>query len=143
MCFLKRIVNLPEELSTKIFKYVLPNVLVTSNMTFYMKYKQMTRNKIPDFYYDNYVKHMIRKDLDFIFNFIMIEYFDVWKNPKKYSYKNIVFKTYVTFLLHFARENEATKCIEIINFYMTNDEKDDVNGKRHKKPRIRNTKWNN
>jgi hypothetical protein len=104
--------KLPECIVNMIYDYIPRKYLVFTNKNNYKKYHYILKSSIT--YYDNYIKKMVRKDCNFIFETIINENYNIWKNIKQYQYKNNTYKNYIYFIIDYCIENESTKCKELI-----------------------------
>ncbi len=87
--------------------------------------------------YTQYIKILLRKDLDFIFSFLLYEYGNDWQRNKKIKYKNISFSSYIEYLIYLCMEKyKATKCRNKIYKILGNKYK-------NKKTILFNNEWNN
>ena len=130
--------DLPDDIITLIKEFIPRQYLVFANKTFYNLYHHTIRNNIPLF--DNYVRDMIRRDNNIVFDKILRENIDLWLKNRQYRYKNMVFNNYIYFILYYCMENNSFRCREIIN---DNLKKRDLCRNLHKKNVVKYIKWNN
>lgn len=114
------------ELMNKI--YLLPDTLILLIKEFVPKYKFIFTNN-DNYYlyhpllskyisnYENYIRDMIRRDNDFVFERIIDENYKRWINIKHYTYKKCIFKNYLYFVIYYCIENDSNNCREKINKY--------------------------
>jgi hypothetical protein len=104
------------ELVTIIKSYIPYQKLVFTNRENYYLYHNFLKPSIIN--YENYIRHTIRCDNEFVFERIIIENFDKWEKINKYSYKNMIFKNYLYFTIYYCIENESSNCRIIIIKYL-------------------------
>jgi len=107
---LKRISILPDELINIIHQYLPTSTLIWLTKRHYSMYHRHVVSKSLKIDRDSYMRHLLRNDLDFLFNMQLRENADKWKASKKYIYKKKVYKNYFEFIWELSTENEATKC---------------------------------
>ena len=90
--------------------------------------------------YENYIRAMIRRDNNFVFEYLIRENFEKWLFFKKYTYKRTLFANYIYFLLEYSIENESEKCKQIVNKYIINS---CLSKNQHKKNTCKNIRWTN
>jgi len=130
--------DLPYDIIEIIKQFIPVRYLVFVNKTFYNLYHHTIRNNI--LLFDNYVRDMIRIDNNIVFDKILGENIDLWLKNKEYRYKNMIFKNYIYFILHYCIENNSERCREIIHIYL---QKRDLCRNLHKKNVVKYIKWNN
>jgi len=130
--------NLPDDIIDLIKEFVPPHKLVFVNKTYYNLYHHTIRTCIP--LYENYVRDMVRRDNNIVFDKILGENIDLWIKNRQYRYKNMVFNNYIYFIIYYCIENNAEHCREITHDYL---KKRDLCRNLHKKNVIKYIKWNN
>ena len=135
---MKLFASLPDDVINVIKEFLPYHKLVFLNKSFYNLYHHTIRKTIP--LYENYVRDMIRRDNDIVFEKILIENFDRWINNRQYRYKNMVFNNYIYFIMNFCIENNSDRCREILLFHFT---KRDLCRNLHKKNVVKYIKWKN
>jgi len=133
---IKNINNLPEVIVDLIKEYIQKVRLVFTNRENYDLYHSLIINSIKN--YDNYVRDMIRRDNEFVFNKIIREKYQKWCDIKEYRYKNMVFKNYFYFIINFCIENESDNCRKKINIFI---KEHGLDKNLHKKNVIKYIKW--
>ena len=98
--------KLPTELIDIIKEYIPTKSLVFVNKTYYILYHPLIKQYINN--YENYIRDVIRRDNEFVFERIVNENFSKWFQIKKYRYKNIIFNNYAYFVINYCIENEST-----------------------------------
>ena len=91
------------------------------------------KNKI-----ENYIRYMIRRDYDFVFQQILVENYIKWLEIKHYMYKNIIYKNYIYFIKDYCIENESVKCRNLINLFL---KEHGLCQNQHKNNIIKNKRW--
>lgn len=110
---------LPDEILNIIFNYINPYNKLLLNKFFYNKYNYLIFKIIPERRYESYVRDIIRNDYNFIFKNILNNYFDNWCKIKYYNYKNIIYNTYINFLIFYSNKYNSNKCLNEINYKIT------------------------
>ena len=104
-----RLNKLPYELIIHIKKYIPLITFMVLDKQFYIQnhylLEEMVNKK-----FESYIRHLIRKDMDFSFSIIMIKYYYRWINFKNYEYKHMIFCNYLYFLQYYCIENDSSKC---------------------------------
>lgn len=114
-----RLNTFPLELVKEIYSYIPFSVKIFLNKTFYIKHHLSIKPIIiKKNAYDNYIRDIIRKDLDFVFYKISLENRKIWVKSKKFTYKNKIFVNYMHLLENLCIETESTKCRNIILFFL-------------------------
>jgi hypothetical protein len=108
--------KLPLNIVEIIYDYIPKKYLVFTNKNNYKKYHSLLKSSIN--FYENYIRKIVRKDFDFIFETIIDENSCVWKKLKQYQYENNVYENYIYFILDYSIANESTKCKKIIKKFM-------------------------
>lgn len=130
--------QLPNEIIEHIKEYINKKLFVFTNKTNYFSYHYIIKNHIP--YYENYIRNMIRRDFDFVFEFIVKENYNKWIEIKNYLYKNMIFKNYIYFIIYFCIENDSQKCRCFITDFL---KEHGLCKNRHKKNVVRYIRWKN
>jgi len=129
---------LPDVITDLIKQFVPPESLVFVNKNYYNLYHHTIKKYIP--LYGNYVREMIRRDNNIVFEKILGENIDLWIKNKQYRYKDMIFNNYVYFILYYCIENNSEQCRELIHDYL---KKRDLCRNLHKKNVVKYIKWNN
>jgi hypothetical protein len=130
--------KIPDVLINIILEYIPKLNLVFVNKYYYNLYHPLIKNYIKN--YEKYVRNIIKRDNHMVFEKVVRENFDIWKNKKKYIYNLIVFNNYLFFIMHYCIENESRNCIELLSYIF----KERNFGKNlHKKNVIKYIKWKN
>jgi len=128
--------KLPEELIILIKDYIPVTKIISVNKTNYSLYHYLLKKHIPK--YENYIRDVIRRDCDFVFNNLLIENYNKWFEIKNYIYKNMIFKNYIYFVIHYCIENESSKCRSVIKDFL---KEHGLCKNRHKKNIVKYIKW--
>ena len=134
----KEISDLPDDILRYILKFIPTKRLIFINSTYYSLYHYLLKNMIPT--YESYVRDMIRRDCDFVFEKIIRENIDIWIKNKKYIYKDMTFNNYIYFIIYYCIENNSDNCKKLIIDYLN---KHDLCKNLHKKKVVKYIKWNN
>ena len=108
--------KLPVELVNHIFKYFNPIQVVFLNK----KYYQLNHFSIKLYLcsikhqYSNYIRDIVRRDLDFSFSFIIQENWINWLNIKNYCFKDKIYMNYIYFLIDYCFIYDSNKCKDLI-----------------------------
>jgi len=137
---IENILNLTEEIKDIICSYIPLKEIIFLNKNIYIKNHQLIRKFIKTNQYENYIRAMIRRDNNFVFEFLIGENFEKWLFFKKYAYKRTLFSNYIYFLLEYSIENESEKCKQIVNKYIINS---GLSKNQHKKNTCKNIRWTN
>jgi hypothetical protein len=108
--------KLPEELINVIKEYIPQKSLIFLDKTHYILYHSLIKTYIQNF--DNYIRDVIRRDNEFVFERIVNENYSKWVLIKNYRYKNMTFKNYLFFVANFCFENDSSNCIKLINGFI-------------------------
>jgi hypothetical protein len=130
--------KLPIELVKLIGEYVPKKEFVFTNRENYNLYHPLIKSSIKN--YENYIRDMIRRDNEFVFEKIFQENYKTWFTIKQYIYKNMVFKNYFYFTISFCIENESNNCRNIINPFM---KEHGLCKNLHKKNVVKYIRWKN
>ncbi len=130
--------SLPDVIVNLIKEFIPPQNLVFVNKKFYNLYHHNIKNYIP--LYENYVRDMVRRDNNIVFDKIIGENINLWLKNRQYRYKDMVFNNYIYFILYYCIENNSEQCREIIHDYL---KKRDLCRNLHKKNVVKYIKWNN
>lgn len=106
---------LPEAIESIIKEFIPIRTLCFLNKTFYLNYHKNVKKWIMSKnLYDNYIRHVLRNDNDYIFKLLLKENFMKWFRMKKYKYSNKIFVNYCCFIDKFCLHHESTKCRELL-----------------------------
>lgn len=110
--------SLPVELIDIIKSYIPNSSLIFVNKYYYTTYHFLLKYLIPKHNYEKYVRHIIRKDNDFVFQYILNDNIIQLFKIKNYLYKNIIYKNYLFFLSDYCIQNKSTNCRNVLNEYL-------------------------
>lgn len=111
-----RIDKLPMDIVNIIKEYIPFTSLVFTNKENYLKYHYLLKIKLRE----HYIRNIIRRDYDFVFERILNEKYKKWIMLKQYMYKNIIYGNYIYFLKDYCLTNESNKCRIILNQFLEN-----------------------
>ena len=131
--------KLPFYLINEIKKYISNKSLIFINREKYINTHYLIRESIPNNKFETYIRNILYRDFDFVFNQIIQENYLNWFQIKNYIYKNVVYKNYIYFIKGFCIENNSEKCRIIINDFL---EKLGLCKNQHKKNIIKHIRWN-
>jgi hypothetical protein len=129
---------LPSDIINFIKEFIPLNKLAFVNKTYYNLYHYSIKKTIP--LYENYIRDIISRDNEFVFEQIVQDNIDLWVKNKTFMYKNMIFNNYIYFIMHFCIENNSEKCREILLLFLL---KRDLCRNLHKKNVIKYIKWKN
>lgn len=132
--------KLPIEIEIYIQDFLPIQVLYTLTKKNYIKYHKHVKEWIPKDLYENYLRDMIRRDNDFVFNLLVKENYKKWLQIKKYKYKNTIYGNYICFIDSFCIENQSTNCRNLLKDFLN---KTGLSKNQHKKNTITNIIWTN
>ena len=102
-----------------IIKSYIPNIyLIFVNKNYYTKYHYLIKELIPKKNYEKYIRYVIRKDNDILFQYILNDNLNNFFKNKNYIYKNIKYSNYLYFLIDFCIDNNSNNCRNILNEIM-------------------------
>jgi hypothetical protein len=130
--------HLPDDVIDLIKEFMPRQYLVFVNKTFYNLYHHYIKSNISLF--ENYVRDMIRRDNDIVFDKILGENIELWLTNRQYRYKNMIFNNYIYFVLDYCIQNNSVKCRELLHDYL---KKRDLCINLHKKNVVKYIKWKN
>jgi hypothetical protein len=137
---IKNINNLPCELIYLIKCYLPKSTLMFLNKSYYKKYHYLIKKFIIKNNFENYIRNIIRRDNDFVFSHILIDFNKELSKIKNYIYKNVMYKKYYYFLIDYCISNNSVKCRNTLNDFLN------VQGlcqNRHKKNTSIHIRWKN
>ncbi len=128
--------NLPDDIIRLIQEYIPYGILSQTCRAHYTS--DHHRLTIP--MYEAYVRDMICRDMEYIFQHIVRENIDRWLQNRQYRYKNMKFNGYIHFIIHFCMENNAERCRQWLMEYL---ESRQLCKNLYKKNVVRYIKWMN
>jgi len=132
--------NLPLEIEMYIQDFIPMQVLCFLNKKYYVKYHKYVKDWVAKELYENYLRDTVRRDNDFVFNFLVKENYKKWLKIRKYRYKNIIYGNYICFMESFCIENQSTNCRNSLKEFLN---KTGLSKNQHKKNTITNIIWRN
>lgn len=130
--------NIPDEIIQMIKEYIPHRILCQTNRMNYITYHVSLKNCIP--MYEKYVRHMIQKDMVYVFEQIVRENIEQWLTNRQYRYKNMKFNGYIHFIIYFCIEHNAENCRK---WFMSFLDSRQLCKNLYKKNVCRYTKWMN
>tara|TARA_Y100001980_G_C14480164_1_gene258803 strand:- start:598 stop:1014 length:417 start_codon:yes stop_codon:yes gene_type:complete len=108
------IISLPHEVLNMIFFYLSSNIKVFLNKKYYKKYNNLILrlNEIKN--YNSLIRDILRNDYIFIFKYKLECNIYFWVNLINYSYKNVIYSNFITFLLFYCEKHSSNKCKNLI-----------------------------
>lgn len=138
MNILQRIFILPDDIIRVIKEYIPLNILQFTNKISYTTYHLIKRDII--YNYESYVREVVKRDHSFIFDQIIRENLQKWNHVKKYIYKNIIYASYIYFILDYCIENNSPKCRMVLSDYL---KQHGLCQNQHKKNITKHIRWKN
>jgi hypothetical protein len=108
----KQIKDLPDEIIRLIFEYIPEVDLIFTNTTNYKLYHHLIKHKIK--LYESYIRDVIKRDNEFVFNQILIDNVDKFIKSTNYIYKNMTFSNYIYFIKYFCMEHDSDNCRKLL-----------------------------
>ena len=135
---MKHISDLPNEIIDLIKEFIPREKLVFVNSGYYKLYHHTIKKYIP--LYSNYIRDIIRRDNEYVFEEVVKENIELWFKKKEYFYKNMIFDNYIYFIMNYCIENNSERCRDILIQYLS---KRDLCRNLHKKKVVKYIKWKN
>jgi len=133
-----KIQNLPKEIICIIKDFVPKKSLVCTNRVNYNLYHIYLKPYIKN--YENYIRDTIRRDNYFVFENIVRENYKKWQKINEYTYKNMIFKNYLYFTIHYCIENDSSNCRNTITSFL---KEHGFDKNLHKKNIVKYIRWKN
>ena len=130
--------KLPFFIVNEIKQYIPEENLIFINREKYITRHYLIRYKIPNIKFQHYIRTIIYRDFNFVFERILKENYLKWLDIKEYTYKNVVYKNYIYFIKGFCIENNSEKCRIFLNDFL---EKLGLCKNQHKKNIIKHIRW--
>jgi hypothetical protein len=130
--------KLPFFIVNEIKKYIPAQQLIFVNREKYTNLHYLIRYKIPSINFEKYIRNILYRDFDFVFQQILQENYLKWLDIKEYFYKNATYKNYIYFIKAFCIENNSEKCRILLNVFL---EKLGLCKNQHKKNIIKHIRW--
>jgi len=108
------ICNLPDEIINIIKSYVRPYDIMFTNKSYYTLYHKYLRPYIIKNNIENYIRNIIKRDCDLVFERLIYENINKWIIPRDFIYKNHIYKNYIYFLIHYCIDVDSDKCYNMI-----------------------------
>jgi hypothetical protein len=122
--------TLPEDIVHYIYNFVPYHIKCLLSAKNYEKYNKYHLEYMDEFVYgnklklgkkftfDTYVRRLIKNDNYYVFKFVLLDNFKIWKKMKKKRYKNFNYKSKLLFYSFYCIENKSNKCLEKIKEYL-------------------------
>jgi hypothetical protein len=136
MCIIKKLIDLPDDIIYIILDFIPRQNIACLNSSFYNTYHHLLKYYIS--MYESYVRDMIKRDNNYVFEKLVRENMNNWIENRRYRYKNMIFSNYIYFVLYFCMEQHSEKCYELL---MNELLKRDLCRNLHKKNIIKYIKW--
>ena len=140
---LQHIYLLPDDIIRVIQEYIPLRILRFTNKISYVAHHLQTHHlHIRDvmYNYESYVREVVKRDYSFIFELIIRENIEKWNNIKKYLYKNVIYASYIYFILNYCLEHNAQHCRTVLcNFLKQHG----LCQNQHKKNITKHIRWKN
>ena len=130
--------KLPFYIVNEIKKYIPNRFLIFLSREKYISCHHLIKQIIPRIKFENYIRNIVYRDFDFVFQQIVQENYLKWFEIKQYSYKNCIYKNYVYFIKGFCIQNNSEKCRIFLNNFL---EKLGLCKNQHKKNIIKHIRW--
>jgi len=135
---LQHIFLLPDDIIRVIQEYIPVRVLKFTNKISYAAYHLHLRDVI--YNYESYVREVVKRDYSFIFAQIIRENIEKWNNIKKYLYKNVIYASYIYFILNYCLEHNSQQCRTVLSSFL---KQHGLCQNQHKKNIIKHIRWKN
>ena len=106
--------DLPDEIIQYVKYYIPDKWLIFTNRTNYIRDHSYIVNRISRNNYYSYIRNVLRNDHDFVFEKMLETQIYDWYTMVKYSYKNITYPTFYSFVIDYCVENRSTKILNIM-----------------------------
>ena len=138
--FLKveKVDTLPCELVMMIKSFLPKTSLIFLNRYYYKKYHYLVKKMVNKNNFENYLRDIVRRDNEFVFSQILLDFHKNLSRIKNYVYKNIMYKNYFYFLTDYCIKNSSINCRNVLNEFLK------VQGlcqNRHKKNTFIHIRW--
>jgi len=130
--------KLPFFIVNEIQKYISEQNLIFVNREKYINKHYLIRYLIPSNKFENYIRTIVYRDFDFVFQQIVQENYLKWLEIKQYIYKNNIYTNYIYFIKGLCIENNSEKCRFFLNDFL---EKLGLCKNQHKKNIIKHIRW--
>jgi hypothetical protein len=136
--FLSKINKLPENIVNIIFDYLPNKTILFTNKDYYSKYHKIIKNYIINF--ESYIRDIIRRDNDYVFNQFINDNISSMIKNKNYYYNNMIFANKFYFIRHYCIENQSDNCNKILFKYI---QQYDLCKNLNKKKIVKYIRWKN
>jgi hypothetical protein len=136
MNLIENIHKLPEDLINGIREYIPKIYLVFTNRENYKKYHYIIKNYILN--YETFIRNVIRRDNEYVFDLILRENYQLWCEIKQYKYKSMIFRNYFCFTINYCIEQDSNNCEIVINIFL---QEHGLDKNLHKKNVVKYIRW--
>ena len=110
---MKYIDKLPLELLDLIFNFIPDSHKIFINKQYYNKFNGLIVKRIGNF--QSYMRDIIRNDCVYPFTFILNRNLTYWITSSRFTFNNIVYDNFLSYLMEYARKNKSNKCLNLLN----------------------------
>ena len=135
---LQHIFLLPDDIIRVIQEYIPLRILQFTNKISYAAYHLHIRDIM--YNYESYVREVVKRDYSFIFELIIRENIEKWNNIKQYLYKNVIYASYIYFILNYCIEHNSQKCRTVLCDFL---KQHGLCQNQHKKNITKHIRWKN
>ena len=135
---LQQIFMLPDDIIRVIQEYIPLRILQFTNKISYVAYHLQLREVM--YNYESYVREVVKHDYPFIFELIIRENIQKWNNIKKYLYKNVIYASYIYFILNYCLEHNSQQCRNVLSNFL---KQHGLCQNQHKKNITKHIRWKN
>ena len=135
---LQQICMLPDDIIRVIQEYIPLRILQFTNKISYVAYHLQLREVM--YNYESYVREVVKRDYPFIFELIIRENIQKWNNIKKYLYKNVIYASYIYFILNYCHEHNSQQCRKVLCEFL---KQHGLCQNQHKKNITKHIRWKN
>jgi hypothetical protein len=113
---LERISLLPESIVSVVKEYIPLRVTIFLDKSIYLNSRTLIMNFLKKKgITEKYIRYIIRRDFSYVFQLMLNENIYIWyRYSKKYPYNNMIYTSYVFFLIDYCIENQSNRCKETI-----------------------------
>jgi hypothetical protein len=133
---LQHIFRLPDDIIRVIQEYIPLRVLQFTNKISYAAHHLQLREVM--YNYESYVREVVKRDYSFIFEQIIRENIQKWNNDKKYVYKNVIYASYIYFILNYCIEHNSQHCRNVLSSFL---KQHGLCQNQHKKNITKHIRW--
>ena len=136
--FVNQLNKLPQDIINIVWSYVPKSTLAFLSKKLYLTNHTYIRPTICKKRYEEYIRTMVRRDNDFVFQTLLMENISRWNNFRNYYYHGAIYYIYLIFLRSYCSDFGSTKCKEILDKQL---EELGLCKNQHKKKNVRYIRW--